>query len=249
MATTNVIIQHVPAPSDKVKADVKKLLSDLSADGPCNPAYPRCLLGALCSELTTPWIDPGLLALVGNDPSLIPVLVGTWVEDGAIIGELWTATEGDELVGFMMWTPPGATAKISKEERLKMQQPLLDALSPEGLEYYKSTYYHEFPTFVTQSLAPLDFTDVWWLRAAMVRADRQRRGIARALLEPVRQKTSTLGLNIACSTTRARNVAVYEGLGFESRGMREMVSPWHTWPYTCSSYLRRSLNIVVPGRD
>ncbi|KAI0685688.1 hypothetical protein C8T65DRAFT_747825 [Cerioporus squamosus] len=207
MATTNVIIQHVPAPSDKVKADVKKLLSDLSAD------------------------DPGLLALVGNDPSLIPVLVGTWVEDGAIIGELWTATEGDELVGFMMWTPPARLPKSrEKEERLKMQQPLLDALSPEGLEYYKSTYYHEFPTFVTQSLAPLDFTDVWWLRAAMVRADRQRRGIARALLEPVRQKTSTLGLNIACSTTRARNVAVYEGLGFESRGMREMVSPWHTWP-------------------
>ena len=35
------------------------------------------------------------------------------------------------------------------------------------------------------------FTDVWWLRTAMVRADRQRRGIARALLEPVRQKVQT----------------------------------------------------------
>ncbi len=63
--------------------------------------------------LTAAWIDPGLLALVGNDPSLISVLVGTWVEDGSVIGELWTATEGDELVGFMLWTPPGATSKIS----------------------------------------------------------------------------------------------------------------------------------------
>ncbi|RPD59214.1 hypothetical protein L227DRAFT_165691 [Lentinus tigrinus ALCF2SS1-6] len=130
----------------------------------------------------------------------------------------------------MMWTPPGATTKISKEERAKIQEPLLDALSPEGLEYYKNTYTHEFPTFVTKCIAPAALADVWWLRTAMVRADKQRQGIARALLEPVRQKVSSLGQNIACSTTRARNVAVYEGLGFESRGMREMVSPWHTWP-------------------
>ncbi|TFK87928.1 hypothetical protein K466DRAFT_585985 [Polyporus arcularius HHB13444] len=205
MAPSNVSIQHVLAPSDKLKLDMKKLLSDLSAD------------------------DPGLLALVGNDPSLIPILVGTWVEDGSVIGELWTATEGDELVGFMLWTPPGATSKISKEERLEFQQPLLDALSPEGLEYFKRTYYDEFPTFVMQSIAPALLDEVWWLRVAMVRADRQGRGIARALLEPVRQKVSALGQDIACSATRARNVAVYNGLGFESRGVREMVSPWHTW--------------------
>ncbi len=32
-----------------------------------------------------------------------------------------------------------SSTSCSKEERLKFQQPLLDALSPEGMEYFKST--------------------------------------------------------------------------------------------------------------
>ena len=90
----------------KLKEDVIKLMTDLSADGEYVLATVRV------DTLTAPRLDPGLLALVGNDPSLLPVLTKTWVDDGIAIGELWTAIEDDELVGFMMWTPPGATAKI-----------------------------------------------------------------------------------------------------------------------------------------
>ena len=91
---------------EKLKEDVIKLMTDLSTGGEYALATVRL------DTLTAPRLDPGLLALVGNDPSLLPVLTRTWIDDGIGIGELWTATEGDELVGFMMWTPPGATAKI-----------------------------------------------------------------------------------------------------------------------------------------
>ena len=49
----------------------------------------------------------------GNDESVRPLITRTWVIDGIAIGDLWTATEGDDLVGFMLFLPPGAAAKIS----------------------------------------------------------------------------------------------------------------------------------------
>ncbi|KAI0713522.1 hypothetical protein C8Q76DRAFT_796479 [Earliella scabrosa] len=205
MTSPNVLIQQVISPSQELVEDVIALMTDLMRD------------------------DPAFLAMSGNDESVRPLITRTWVIDGIAIGDLWTATEGDDLVGFMLFLPPGAAAKISKEERAKINQPLLDALSKEGLEYYMKTYYQDFPVFVSQCLAPVSLGDVWWLRSAMIRPDRQRQGIARALLEPMRRKAAELGQCIACSTTTFRNVAVYKGLGFEERGTREMPSPWNTW--------------------
>ena len=59
-------------------------------------------------------------------------------------------------------------------------------------------------------------------------------------------KIKARGEHIACSTTTALNVGIsaaggsalsftyrqvkkYKKLGFEERGMKEMISPWNTW--------------------
>ncbi|KAI8999064.1 hypothetical protein BD414DRAFT_553427 [Trametes punicea] len=152
------------------------------------------------------------------------------IREGVDWGEFWTAMEGDELVGFMIWTPPGSEPLIPKDERAKLSAPFLNSLADEGRNYMAKLWTGEFPEFVAQCLGKTSKNDGWWLRIAVVRPDKQGQGIARKLFEPMRRKASERGEHIACSTAAHRNVAIYKALGFEVRGFRTFQSPSGEWP-------------------
>ena len=56
--------------------------------------------------------DEAIVALSGGDPDISPLLLQGWVHNGIATGEFWTATEGDELLGFFLWVPPKAGADV-----------------------------------------------------------------------------------------------------------------------------------------
>ncbi|KAH9890601.1 acyl-CoA N-acyltransferase [Cubamyces lactineus] len=173
--------------------------------------------------------DTYIQVACGDDPSTRGALARMMILEGVYWGEFWTATEDDELVGFLTWTPPHSEPAIPKDERAKVVGPFMQALSEERRKYMTELFSGEFPGFVAQCLGPTGKHDGWWLRIAMVRPDKQGQGIARKLLEPMRRKAAERGEHIACSTTAHRNVAIYKALGFDLRGSRTFPSPWGDW--------------------
>ncbi|KAI9056966.1 hypothetical protein FKP32DRAFT_1585024 [Trametes sanguinea] len=153
------------------------------------------------------------------------------VQDHVKWGEFWTATEGDELVGFMTWFPPNSELAIPCDERAKLAAPFFASLSEEGKKYIAKVMGEDFPQFVAQCTGtPNGKHDGWWLRIAMTRPDKQGQGVCRKLVEAVRPKVAGRGEFIALSTTDHRNVAIYKALGFELRGFRMFPSAFGEWP-------------------
>ncbi|KAF9809791.1 hypothetical protein IEO21_07266 [Rhodonia placenta] len=100
-------------------------------------------------------------------------------------------------------------------------------------------YMVKFPAFVNHCIGPTGKTDSWWMHQAMVRPDRQRQGIARNLINLVREErlyansfrqAKLKGETLACSTTTPTNALVYQAIGFELKEKRDMPSPWGDWP-------------------
>ncbi|KAH9857590.1 hypothetical protein C2E23DRAFT_881179 [Lenzites betulinus] len=166
--------------------------------------------------------------MTGGDLSIFPLQARAMIREGIIWGEFWTAEEDGELVGFMTWTPPGVEPKIPKDERAKIYEDFLDALSDEGREYWSASG-EQFRDVLAECLGENGKNVGWWLRLAMVRPDRKGRGIARKLLEPMREKAAKRNEHIACSTTTSLNVTIYHALGFELRGSRTMPCKWGDW--------------------
>ncbi|KAI0668460.1 hypothetical protein C8Q78DRAFT_1098655 [Trametes maxima] len=169
-------------------------------------------------------------AMCGGDDTIRHHHSRAWIHEGIKWGEFWTAEENGLLVGFMSWMPPGVEQTIRKDERAAVNKRFYEALSEEGRAYLASTVRHQFPKLLTECLGPTGKQDGWWLRIAMVRKGWQGKGICRKLLEPVRLKASENKENIACSTTTALNVEIYQKLGFELRGSLMMSSQWGNWP-------------------
>ncbi|KAI0929819.1 hypothetical protein AcW1_008661 [Taiwanofungus camphoratus] len=72
--------------------------------------------------------------------------------------------------------------------------------------------------------------DSWWLNMIQVHPDRQRQGIATALIGLVREKAKRKGETLALSTSNPSNVPIYKAIGFDLKGDRIMPSPWGDWP-------------------
>ncbi|PCH35850.1 hypothetical protein WOLCODRAFT_140107 [Wolfiporia cocos MD-104 SS10] len=176
--------------------------------------------------------NKAIISLCGGDARLVGPLARAMLCAGALAGELYIATDiGDEQpIGYTMWMPPGQELFSTPEQRALGLEAFMAALPEDGKEYYRTTYTAEFPAFVSSCIGSRGMLDGWWLHMAMVRKDRQRQGILRALLAPVREKALQNGETLACSTTTQTNALVYQALGFALKGERTMPSPWGEWP-------------------
>ncbi|CDO68898.1 hypothetical protein BN946_scf185000.g41 [Trametes cinnabarina] len=182
-----VVIQRVLAPSDALVEEAVSLLL-------------KAMEG-----------DPFMYVACEGNETTRAHMARMMVREHVCWGEFWTATEDDELVGFMTWFPPQSELAIPKDERAKLAAPFMAALSGDGKQYIATVVRffmsrlignhgtdrvspqmgEEFPQFVAQCIGtPNGKHDGWWLRIAMTRTDKQRQGICRKLLEPVRQKVS-----------------------------------------------------------
>ncbi|KIL71208.1 hypothetical protein M378DRAFT_182786 [Amanita muscaria Koide BX008] len=159
--------------------------------------------------------DIAALCLSGA-PALIPDLARAMIKAGIYAaGEYYLATdENGEIVGYTMWMPPGQEMFSTPEQRALGLNDFMVKLPEEGREYPKS----------------FGKVDSWWLHMAMVRRDYQHQGIAKTLINMVRDKAIADGAIIALSTTTDENVPIYQKCGFELKGTMIMPSPLGEWP-------------------
>ncbi|KAF9055667.1 hypothetical protein BJ165DRAFT_1521662 [Panaeolus papilionaceus] len=175
--------------------------------------------------------DKAALSLCGGDISLFKLQLTAMVKAIALDGEIYTATDEDgKLLGYTAWMPPGQEMFSTEQQRALGLNEFLSRISPAGMDYFKNTYLARFPAFVNQHLGPTGKIDSWWLHNAAVVPEHQRKGIARALVNLVKEKAKAKGEVLATSTTTDSNVPVYVGLGFHHHGTLPMPSPWGDWP-------------------
>lgn len=176
--------------------------------------------------------DIAVLCLSGADTALIPDLARAMIKAGIYAaGEYYLATdENGEIVGYTMWMPPGQEMFSTPEQRALGLNDFMVKLPEEGREYQKSFFMAKFPSFVNTQLGPTGKVDSWWLHMAMVRRDYQHQGIAKTLINMVRDKAIAGDATMALSTTTDKNVPIYQKCGFELKGTMIMPSPLGEWP-------------------
>jgi len=208
MAPSNLTIQRVEKPTEELVEEAVTLFKGLMVK------------------------DPATHAFTTGKPELIDAMARAMIKPNALIaGEMYTATdEKGDLIAFTLWLPPGQNVWTTEEQRQMGLYQFLGSLSDEGRDYYSNVLGKEFPKVADEFIGMEQAeTNTYWCSFAMVREDYQQKGVLRALFELVFPKGKELGKTMAVATTNLRNVAIYEKLGFTTRGERLMKSPWGDW--------------------
>ncbi|TFK82238.1 hypothetical protein K466DRAFT_568542 [Polyporus arcularius HHB13444] len=210
MAPANVVSERLEHPTEELAEEAVKVFS------------------ALMTE------DPAAIALTGGDISLIPKLGNAIIRPLVLcrgVGRIFTARDQiGALVGFTLLSLPGQLVPSTPLQQTCLSD-FLAKLSPAGQEYYAETMGHEVPKLEDESLGITEAErNTYWCNFAMVRADYQSKGIAKALFALAFQEADKLRATVGLMTTNIRNVAIYEKIGFTVCGQRIMPSPWVDWP-------------------
>ncbi|KAH9934019.1 uncharacterized protein BXZ73DRAFT_45873 [Epithele typhae] len=208
----------------------------MSSRTPCTPVRP-CLrrlhrIPEIEAHNLRP--DPSCPALTGGNMSILPQLGGVMIRPVSLcegVGHTFSARdETGRLVGFLCLTLPGQLILSTEEMRQCGMYEYLATLSPEGRRYFTETVAVRFSELTDEVLGiPEVQRKAYWCNAAMVREDWQGKGLGKAMFQLAFREAAKLGAAVALSTTNARNVAIYEKIGFECKGTRPMPSPWGDW--------------------
>ncbi|KAI0773168.1 hypothetical protein BD413DRAFT_313897 [Trametes elegans] len=179
--------------------------------------------------------DPAAIALVGGDISLLSFLGGTMLRALLLtpgVGDAFIARDEDGgLVGYTVFSLPGQLMLSTEKQQKHGFHDFMRKLSPEGQKYYAETMAKEIPKANDEALGIREAERTsYWCNFAMVRADYQGKGVARALFELAAKEAAKRGAVMALTTTNIRNVEIYQKLGFKLYGHRVMPSPWVDWP-------------------
>jgi len=174
-----------------------------------------------------------IIALTAGKLELMELMARAMIRPVALVaGEMYTATdENGVLVGFTLWLPPGENLFTTEEQRQMGLYTFMEALPEEGKTYYSTVLGQDFPKVIDEYTGiPSAQTACYWCSFAMVRADYQGKGIAKALFQLVFSRAKEIGATIGLGTTNLRNVEIYTKIGLTLRGHRHMPSPWGEWP-------------------
>ncbi|KAI0089627.1 hypothetical protein BDY19DRAFT_943404 [Irpex rosettiformis] len=175
--------------------------------------------------------DIALKSLTGGEPEKIADMGRAMLRAGIHSGEYYEAKDASGgLIGFLMTMPPGQDLFSTEEQRALGLTEFMAKLSPEGKEYYKTTYLAEFPAFVNKCLGPTGKLDSWYIHIVMVQREHQGKGVGKSLIDQVVEKATTQGDVIAMSTTTALNATIYQKCGLTLLDQKIMPSPWGEWP-------------------
>ncbi|KAI0755669.1 hypothetical protein C8Q74DRAFT_318422 [Fomes fomentarius] len=180
--------------------------------------------------------DPASIALTGGNLDLIPDLGRCMIRALALtpgIAHTWAARDDyGTLVGFTIFSLPGVLMLSTDEQRENGKaMELMSKLSPEGQQYYAETQMGKEVPQVNDEAFGIKESErsTYWCNFAMVRADWQGKGVAKAMFQRAYHEAEKSGANVALTTTNIRNVPIYEKIGLKYYGERVMQSPWVEW--------------------
>ncbi|KII95585.1 hypothetical protein PLICRDRAFT_34496 [Plicaturopsis crispa FD-325 SS-3] len=175
--------------------------------------------------------DVSTRTVVGNDDNLFDPFFRCAIKAGALVGELYLATDATgKAVGMALWVPPGEDLFSTEDQRQLGFYDFFNGLSVEARLWWKDTYLVEFPKLTDKALGPKGKLNSWYLQLIAVDPGFQRRGIATSLISAVRQKAD--GSVVSVTATTEVNVGVYHGIGFTTRASMIMDGPLGGFPVT-----------------
>ncbi|KAI1784838.1 hypothetical protein LXA43DRAFT_1040821 [Ganoderma leucocontextum] len=211
MAPPDVTIEFVASPTEPLAEEAIEVFSGLMGADPCS------------------------IALTGGNISLLPDFGGVMVRSLMLcpgVSHVYTARDGTAtLVGFTIFAIPGQLMCSTDEQREKgRMMEYMNKLSPEGRAYYAETMGKEVPKANDEAFGiEAAERNTYWCNLAMVRADYQGKGIAKAMFELAYKEAAKTGATVALTTTNIRNIPIYEKIGLKLYGERKFPSPWVEW--------------------
>ena len=118
-------------------------------------------------------------------------------------GEIFVA---DDLAGAALWSPPEGNRLGRDAVEQHWRRTVIPSITADELARYTS--FKE----VLDSMTPAE--PHWYLGLLGTRPERQRTGVARALLEPILGRAAREGIPVFLETGAPENVAFYERFGF-----------------------------------
>ncbi|TBU60319.1 hypothetical protein BD310DRAFT_341726 [Dichomitus squalens] len=208
MAPPNVTIELIQKPTEPLAEEAVQLFASLVVGDPC------------------------MMALTGGDWSILPDLGRVLVYSLSScpgVSHMFTARdETGALVGFTLFSLPGEPI-LPTQEKGRVSA-YISKLSPEGRQYFAETMGKEVPQS-SDEMFGIEGAErnAYWCSLAMVRADYQGRGVAKAMFELAYKEAAKTGAAVALTTTNIRNVPIYEKIGLKLYGERTFSSQWVEW--------------------
>ena len=115
---------------------------------------------------------------------------------------------GDDVAGASLWNPPGGNRLGQMFVDEHWETTVVPAIEPEQLARYEAF------KVVLEAMTPSE--PHWYLGLLGTDPDRQRQGVARALLTPMLDRADREGFPVFLETGMPGNVAVYERFGFST---------------------------------
>jgi GNAT superfamily N-acetyltransferase len=147
--------------------------------------------------------DPAWSFLLADGyPRLAPLFAGALFDLRVDAGDVWMADDGSAA---SLWEPPG-TDRISTPRSEEIWAPFRADAGPSvwaRLMAYEEAVDGARPT-----------TPYWYLGVLATRPDRQRTGLATAVMTPILDRADAAGLDCCLETSTLPNRAFYERRGF-----------------------------------
>ncbi|WP_066583591.1 GNAT family N-acetyltransferase [Cellulomonas timonensis] len=121
-------------------------------------------------------------------------------------GRVLTVADGSGLAGASLWRPPGS-APVTAAQWLRAAP---DATKVVWHARRRTPALLRLAAQIGETVP----TDAWYLQALGVRADAQRRGHGRRLVQPMLDEADAHGIPCCLETFHLSNVPYYEALGF-----------------------------------
>jgi ribosomal protein S18 acetylase RimI-like enzyme len=151
------------------------------------------------------YFNPNLLAQHSN-------LVGFFasaIKDCVDHGEVWVASSGPTIAGVAAWLPPGVFPATGGTRALR--QGLRVAPTIVRGRHRRTAY-----KLMNEMTARHPHEDHWYLMVLGTDPHFQRRGVGRALLEPILARADETGLPAYLETQTEANLAYYRRYGFDA---------------------------------
>ncbi|RDB14728.1 hypothetical protein Hypma_016425 [Hypsizygus marmoreus] len=185
-------------------------------------------LEAVSKVLATAFAEDEFTAIVlGRNPALVYDFCHAQVVAANLAGEIYVAesTDTKELIGSALWFGPGRVMFDSEDQNEQALFPLMEQLDPDLRQWWNDSFTPRYNEVASEALGAGVKKALWHLQSIGTIPAERRKGVARALINEVRNKVD--GIMLCLEAAEAVNVGIYEKIGFKVRGKKQVITGAH----------------------
>ncbi|EJD50826.1 hypothetical protein AURDEDRAFT_159969 [Auricularia subglabra TFB-10046 SS5] len=162
--------------------------------------------------------DPVMAPCLGGEMHLSANLWRGFIRAGMAGGEVYVAGLDSEtsVDGIAIWFPPGSEFLGTEEQQDVWQEMFGKYLNADAKLFWEQNYEATCNDVLDRVLAKDKHHSMWHLQILGTRVSAQRRGIARALIEHMTERSKDEGMRL--ETFTELNITIYHHLQFVSEG-------------------------------